>query len=162
VRTAFCAACRRADAGRRRAELVAWRDKAFVEAASRPSRFNACLTARDRRGELARVDRFPARLAYAALFFVRGLADAGGACSFTPERRAFDKPIAIACFVDRAPCFPSRTWWISSRTNSPACVVGDFPCRLSFRARSIVAFSGIAFLHEFVTQSRRCKTHSVL
>jgi hypothetical protein len=32
-----------------------------------------------------------------------------GGGSFTPERRAFDNPIAIACFVDRAPCFPSRT-----------------------------------------------------
>jgi hypothetical protein len=92
------------------------------------------------------VDRFPAPLAEAALFLVRELADAGGAGSFTPERRAFERPIAIACFVDRAPCLPSRTWWISSRTNSPACVVGAFPCRLSLRARSIVAFSGIAVL----------------
>ena len=31
-----------------------------------------------------------------------------GAGSFTPARRAFDSPIAIACFDDRAPCLPSR------------------------------------------------------
>jgi hypothetical protein len=30
--------------------------------------------------------------------------------SFTPARRAFDRPIAIACSGERAPCFPSRTW----------------------------------------------------
>jgi hypothetical protein len=66
-----------------------------------------------------------------------------GGESFTPARRAFDSPIAIACFVDRAPCFPSRTWCISSRTNSPAWVVGDFPWRSSSLARSIVCFSGM-------------------
>jgi hypothetical protein len=32
-----------------------------------------------------------------------------GGLSGTPARRAFDNPIAIACFVDRAPCLPSRT-----------------------------------------------------
>ena len=31
-----------------------------------------------------------------------------GAASFTPARRAFDSPIAIACCDDRAPCLPSR------------------------------------------------------
>src|SRR6185369_2133098 len=61
----------------------------------------------------------------------------------TPERRAFDSPMAMACFVDRAPCFPSRTWCISSRTNSPAWVLGAFPSRRSSSARSRVSFSGI-------------------
>src|SRR2546423_3372531 len=54
--------------------------------------------------------------------------------------------MAIACLVERAPCLPSRTCSISSRTNSPACVLGAFPCRLSLRARSSVFFSGIIFL----------------
>jgi hypothetical protein len=36
-------------------------------------------------------------------------------------------------------------WCISSRTNSPACVLGDFPSRLSSSARLRVSFSGIAF-----------------
>jgi hypothetical protein len=35
---------------------------------------------------------------------------------------------------------------ISSRTNSPACVEGDLPSRLSLRAFSIVFFSGIVRL----------------
>src|SRR5687767_9519351 len=51
--------------------------------------------------------------------------------------------MAIACFVDRAPCLPSRTWWISSRTNSPACVLFAFPWRLSLAARRRVSLSGI-------------------
>jgi hypothetical protein len=54
--------------------------------------------------------RLAARAAEAALAFVVALALAGGADSFTPALRAFDKPIAIACFVERAPCFPSRMW----------------------------------------------------
>lgn len=63
--------------------------------------------------------------------------------TFTPARRAFDKPIAMACLADRAPCLPFRICLISSRTNSPACVVGAFPARLAFLARLTVFFSGI-------------------
>jgi len=61
----------------------------------------------------------------------------------TPARRASDRPIAIACFAFFAPCLPARMRSISSFTNSPACVLADFPARLSRRARSMVAFSGI-------------------
>ncbi len=67
------------------------------------------------------------RLAEAALRLVLAFEPAGGRGSVTPARRAFDKPIAIACFVDRAPCLPFRMCSISSRTNSPACVLGAFP-----------------------------------
>ena len=63
--------------------------------------------------------------------FARMSAPARGGFSLTPERRAFDRPMAIACFVDRAPCFPSRMCSISSRTNSPACVLGDLPLRFA-------------------------------
>ena len=88
--------------------------------------------------------RLPARRrADFALRFVDSLALAGGDGRSTPALRAFDNPIAIACFADRAPCLPSRTWWISSRTNSPACVLGDLPARLSARARLSVSFSGM-------------------
>jgi len=48
-----------------------------------------------------------------------------------PRARAFDSPMAIACLVERAPCFPSRMWSIFSRTNSPAAVVGALPPRRS-------------------------------
>src|SRR5439155_22076008 len=69
-----------------------------------------------------------------------------GGFNFTPARRAFERPMAIACLVDRAPCLPSRTCSISSRTNSPAWVLGAFPSFLSSSARSKVSFSGIDLL----------------
>jgi hypothetical protein len=64
----------------------------------------------------------------------------------TPARRALDNPIAITCLAERAPCLPWRICCISSRTNSPACVLGAFPSRLSRRARATVFFSGIVSL----------------
>ncbi len=70
----------------------------------------------------------PARTASASpRWFFR---EAGG-FSGTPARRALLKPIAMACCGDRAPCLPSRTCSISSRTNSPAAVDADFPSRRS-------------------------------
>src|SRR5216684_1147791 len=68
---------------------------------------------------------------------------AGGGSS-TPARLAFDRPIAMACFAERAPCLPWRMCSISSLTNSPACVDGALPSRLSSRAFMMVCFSGIA------------------
>jgi hypothetical protein len=56
-----------------------------------------------------------------------------GAASFTPARRALDRPIAVACFAERAPCFRSRTCAISSRTNSASCVEADLPRRCEDR-----------------------------
>jgi hypothetical protein len=114
------------------------------DAADRPSRFNAPVTARERRA-----DGFLRLWLALRSRFARFRVDAGavpffGAGSFTPARRASDSPIAIACSVDRAPCLPCRMWSISSRTNSPACVEGDFPSRLSRRARWIVVFDGIS------------------
>src|SRR5919204_3506499 len=53
--------------------------------------------------------------------------------------------MAIACLAERAPCLPLRMSSISSRTNSPACVLGAFPARAFFRARSRVRFSGMGF-----------------
>jgi hypothetical protein len=119
VLAAFRAAALREAADRRRAALFAWRDSAFGDAALRPSRFSLRREARERRGD-GRARLLPARLAAAARFFVEAFAFLGGAGSFTPARRAFERPIAIACLVDRAPCLPSRMWWISSRMNSPA------------------------------------------
>ncbi len=127
----------------------AWRDKARVDAALRGSRFKARVVARERFG-----DGWLARLRPAA---VRPFAESRLAClrvrdevvpffgggSLTPARRAFDRPIAIACFALRAPCLPSRMCSISSCTNSPACVDGALPARFAFRARSIVFFSGM-------------------
>jgi hypothetical protein len=128
---------------RRFAAVRACRDKAFFDTTDRLSPFNAFTAARERFGDGRFRPRLAARVAEAALCFVRFVALAGGAGSFTPARRAFDKPIAIACFVDRAPCFPSRMCSISSWTNSPAWVVGAFPSRFAFRARSRVSCSGM-------------------
>ena len=77
------------------------------------------MAARDRRAD-GGLRRFAARVAEAALRLVLAEAVLGGGGSFTPARRALDSPIAMACFVERAPCLPSRMWCISSRTNSPA------------------------------------------
>ena len=121
----------------------ACRDSAFFDADRRLSRFSARLVARERfrEGFLRRPERPFARSRF-AWRFVRALPRFGGG-NFTPARRAFDKPMAIACSGDRAPCSPSRMCSISSRTNSPACVEGDFPSRSSSRALSIACSSGI-------------------
>jgi hypothetical protein len=148
VRTALRAAARRAAGDLFRAAAVACRASARGDAAARDSRFKAPLIARDRRGDGRLAPRLAARLAYSALCFVLAFAVAGGRGSFTPARLAFESPMAIACLVERAPCFPSRMWCISSRTNSPACVVGAFPSRLSCWARLTVSCSGIQFPRE--------------
>jgi hypothetical protein len=147
VRTAFPAATERARRPRRRAAERAWPASDAFEAAECPSRRSARRTARDRAGEAFFL---PDRPRFRASFALRRVfAEAfpfRGARSFTPALRAFERPIAIACWGDRTPCFPSRTWCISSRTNSPACVDGAFPSSLSSFARSTVAFSGIMSL----------------
>lgn len=144
VRAAFLAEADRCAAVRFFALEWACLDSALWDAAECPSRLRAPLTAEARfRETLRRPPLLPLATSRAAWRRVR--ADAlrlVGGRSFTPERLAFDSPMAIACLVDRAPCFPSRTWCISSRTNSPACVEGDFPSRLSSSARSMVSLSG--------------------
>lgn len=131
VRTAFCAARRRFALPRRCALLRAWRDSAKCDAAAVPSRSRAARVARDRA-------EFGFRAVALTAFFLPG-----GAGSFTPARLALDNPMAIACLAERAPCFPSRTCSISSRTYSPACIDGDF----AMRARRVVSFAGMATIH---------------
>ena len=114
-----------------RAALFACLARASCEAADRSSFFSARNVARERR--ISRLACLRVRAVVALPL---------GAGSLTPARLAFDKPIAIACFVERAPCLPSRMCSISSRTNSPACVDGALPCRASLRARSRVSCSG--------------------
>src|SRR5436190_9257108 len=129
---------------RRRAVLRACLERDRRDAARCPSRFRARLTARDRVEDGRRRLCCPARYARAALLRVLALdCPRRGGFRRTPDRRAFDKPMAIACLVDRAPCLPRRTCSISSRTNSPACVLAALPCRLSRRARFTVLFSGM-------------------
>jgi hypothetical protein len=130
-----------------RAAVFAWRDSAGLDAACRGSRLSANVVARDRAADFffAPVLAFLplARSRCADLRVDSEVLPFFGGFKATPARRALESPIAMACLVDLAPCFPSRMWSISSRTNSPACVLGDFPSSLSFRARSKVDFSGI-------------------
>src|SRR5215470_163600 len=116
------AEARRAAADRRREAERACRANSFREAARWPSRRRARFVARERFGAARLVRPRPACDADRALRFVVAFALAGGRRSLTPARRAFESPIAIACLLERAPCFPSRMCCISSRTNSPACV----------------------------------------
>lgn len=80
-----------------------------------------------------------------------------GGFSFTPTRRALERPIAMACSGERAPCLPFRICSISSCTNSPACVVGALPRPAAFCARLTVFFSGITLFTDAIhSPSRVC------
>jgi hypothetical protein len=109
-RSAPAAAAERLRALRRRAAVRAWRATALRDPAFRLSRRSApsvarfrVLDERRRRPAFRRSRLARSRTSDEAL-------PRFGAPSFTPERRAFERPIAIACFADRAPCLPSRTW----------------------------------------------------
>src|SRR5437867_66968 len=103
------AARRRAATPRRRAAARACRPKAAGDAEDRRSRLNAVRMAVERVGDGFRRAR-PLRNARAADCRVFAVARPfGGGGSLTPARRAFDRPMAIACLVDLAPCFPFRT-----------------------------------------------------
>ena len=110
VFAAFFAAAERLEAVRFAALDFACFESALGEAAEWPSRWSALLVARERVLDTFFLPFSPAALS--CLAFSRVAFEAvpffGGA-SFTPARRAFDRPIAIACLAERAPCFPSRT-----------------------------------------------------
>src|SRR5262249_53817420 len=84
---------------------------ALREPAPCPSRFRALRVARPRLGEGDRRARMPRPSSYASSAErpvrpeVRPFT---GGFRGTPARRALDRPIAIACLVERAPCFPWR------------------------------------------------------
>jgi len=145
----FVRAPRRADAlrddgVRLRAALRACCESSVLDTDDRRSRFNALRVARAREVDVRFCRRRPWLSARFAAVRVRSEACpfSGGGRS-TPARLAFDSPIAMACLAERAPCFPSRTCSISSRTNSPACVDGALPARASRRARLSVVCSGM-------------------
>jgi hypothetical protein len=120
VRAAFFAAAERERAERCLATRFACLDNARLDADLRLSRLSARFVARERfrEGFLRRPARPFVRSRF-AWRFVCCLPRFGGG-NFTPARRALDRPMAIACSGDRAPCSPSRMCSISSRTNSPA------------------------------------------
>jgi hypothetical protein len=143
ARTVLTADWCRALRPRRCAADLACRDRLACDAADLPSLFSAPKVARERTLEgllLADVRPFAVSRRACARVFAEVAFGAGKA---TPARRAFESPMAMACCGDRAPCFPLRMCSISSRTNSPAWVLGALPCLLSSRARSITSSSGI-------------------
>ena len=88
---------------RRFAAVRACFESAFFDTTLRGSFFNAFNAARERFADLVffpalRRSRFACSRVSCDAFF--------GAGNSTPARRAFDNPIAIACFVERAPCLP--------------------------------------------------------
>jgi len=93
VRTAFRAALARAAGPRWRALFRACFASAPCDAAAVPSRLSARRAALDRVGD-----------GFRSVGLTAFLPGWGG--SLTPARRAFDSPMAIACFADRAPCLP--------------------------------------------------------
>ena len=120
VRAAFFAAAERERAERCPATRFACLDNACLDAERRLSRLSARFVARERfRDGFLRLPARPFARSRFAWRFVRCAPRFGGG-NFTPARRALDRPMAIACSGDRAPCSPSRMCSISSRTNSPA------------------------------------------
>src|SRR5947207_11276361 len=120
VRAAFFAAAERDRAERWRATRLACLDNAGFDADRRLSRLSARFVARARfREGFLRLLALPFAKSRFAWRFVRSLPRFGGG-NFTPARLALERPIAMACSGDRAPCSPSRMCSISSRTNSPA------------------------------------------
>jgi hypothetical protein len=110
VAAAFLAEREREAAERLAAALRACRDSAFVDAALRPSRLSARKVARERVADFSPLPAlFPLRISRAAccrVFF--DVFPFFGGARFTPARRAFDRPIAIACLVERALCLRRR------------------------------------------------------
>src|SRR5512132_2479721 len=108
VRAAFLAEADLCAAVRLCALERACLDSARCDAAERPSFFSAPRTAVARFLETFRRAP-PVALAASRAACRRVRAEAVrllGGGNLTPERRALDNPIAIACLVDRAPCFP--------------------------------------------------------
>jgi hypothetical protein len=89
---------------RRAAALRAWRERASVDPALWPSRLRARNVALERvvEGRCARI--LPRRESRAACRRVAAeVVPLRGGLSLTPARLALDRPIAIACLVERAP-----------------------------------------------------------
>ena len=143
VRAAFFAAAERSAALLPRATERACFESACFDAAAPPSRLSAlsvaCERFRDVGGPPSRAFS-RSRFAFSRVF-LETIPFLGGG-SFTPARRALERPIAIACFVERAPCaLHELSRFLRGQTRPPACWAA-FPSRSSSRARSI-GFLGI-------------------
>jgi hypothetical protein len=123
VRDACFAEAERSAGERVRAAVRAWRAIARGDAAAVLSCFSAFNDARDRLViELpCTIAPLPRARSRDARFRTDADAFPGrGGGRLTPARLAFDRPMAMACLVERAPWIPSLMWSISSLMNSPA------------------------------------------
>jgi len=110
VRTALIAALCKDEWPRLFAALRVCRDSADLETVAVLSLFNALDVARERLGDVFLFpDRPLAKSRFACFRVLLPPWPSFGAFKSTPALRAFDSPIAIACFGHLAPCFPSRT-----------------------------------------------------
>jgi hypothetical protein len=110
VRTALIAALCKDQYPRLFDAFRACRDRADLEAVAVLSRFDALDVARERLGHAFLLPERPfAKSRLACLRILLLPRPPFGGFKSTPARRAFDNPIAIACFGDLTPCFPSRT-----------------------------------------------------
>jgi hypothetical protein len=106
VRAAFLAEADLAIAGRLRAAVRACRDNASGEAASPLSRWSAFNVAFDRFEEGFFPEFAISRSRCALRRVASDVLPGFGGANFTPARRALESPMAMACFVDRAPRLP--------------------------------------------------------
>lgn len=92
------------------AAFLAWLDKARCDAAARGCFLSALVVALERLAfGFALGDFCPFLESRAAFFRVASEAvPFFGGASFTPARRAFDNPMAMACLLFFAPCLPAR------------------------------------------------------
>lgn len=158
MRAAFFAEADLSAGLRFRAAWCACRDNAVRDAAAAPSFLSAPSTARERLAEGLLPDLPLARSRFACSRTFSGCLPFSGGGSFTPARLALDSPMAMICFADRAPCSPSRTRRISSRTNSPACADADLSSFL--RVRSIFFLEGFDSYEEIAaSQTIGCPVH---
>jgi hypothetical protein len=110
VRTAFIAALCKEERPRLLAAAFVCRESADFAALDVLSLCKAFSVARERLGDTLPLPERPLARSRSACLRTRFVERPGlGAPNLTPARRAFDKPIAIACCGDLAPCFPSRT-----------------------------------------------------
>lgn len=155
VRAALRAAAERSAELRFAAETRDRRDRAVEDAACVPSFFSALTEACERfgdglAGDLARLLSFTACFRVFSETF-----PLGGTGRSTPALLALERPMAIACLADLAPCFPSRMCSIVSRTNSPAWVPADLPSCLALRALRMVLLSGMSSIGSDGNRSSR-------
>ena len=143
----FSADLRLAAGPRRRAVARASLANDWGDAALRPSLFKAALEARERFADSLGWEWVwsPRESRFACSRVFSGTVPFTGDCSFTPARRALERPMAMACFVERAPCLPSPDVMHLLPYELASLGAG----RLAFACIFLSTFDGFLFRHDF-------------